>query len=276
MRAAMVVGMVAVGLLCGCSEALYRGLDEREANELLASLREAGIEASKRVESGREAKWSIEVPSAQQASSVRHLEAQGLPRRRSQGMAVVLKGGAMVPTPTEERLKEGHLLAEQAVLAIEQLDGVAVARVQLSLPPRSRPGHVSGAAKASVLVKARPGAGPQIEAMRPSIQHLVAGGVDGLAAFDVEVVVQAMNAPPRAAPTREPAPALWLRPALVTSSVLVMVLAAVVVVLLMRGRRGTVTQQQPEPVPDPARPRLTGAQLPRATPSPVAVKGVRP
>lgn len=276
MRVGIVAGVLAVVLLAGCREALHQGLAEGEANEVLASLREVGIDASKRSGTGREPTWTIEVPRDQQAAAVRHLEAQGLPRRRARGMSAVLEGGAMVPTPTEERLKEGHLLAEQAVLAIEQLEGVALARVQLSLPHRARPGQLQGDAKASVLVKARPGMGGQLESMRGAIEQLVAGGVEGLSARDVAVVVQALRAPPPPVEKRAaPAASIKLKLALALSCVLVLGLVGVVLLMVLRARRTALEQARiPTPAAGTPKPRLTGSQPVRAvTPVVTATKG---
>jgi len=183
-------------LLTGCDVQIHHGLEEREANEMVAALQLVGITSEKVAESGRGKTWAVQVPAELQAAAVQQLNALGLPRVRREGMAQVFASGSMVPTPTEERLRESHLLAEQAVLALEQLEGVAGARVQLSLPAPLRGARERPPAKASALVKVRPGALPEVIPMRGDIQELVAGGVDGLSAADVAVVIQELQAPP--------------------------------------------------------------------------------
>ena len=241
-------------LLLGCDVRIHHGLEEREANELVAALQTVGIAAEKVAESGRGKTWAVRVPADLQGAAVQQLNALGLPRVRREGMAQVFASGSMVPTPTEERLRESHLLAEQAVLALEQLEGVAGARVQLSLPATVRGARERPPAKASALVKVRPGALPQVSPMRSDIQELVAGGVDGLSAEDVAVVIQELQAPPLPIIARPDARAEVVR-RIVASSVLLTGLALLALWMARRLRR-VPSKETAAPTLTPARPRV--------------------
>ncbi|MCI0572152.1 MAG: flagellar M-ring protein FliF [Myxococcaceae bacterium] len=176
--------------LTACRARIHHGLTEREANELQTVLQEAGVDARKVPEEGKKPTWAIEVPDASAAEAIRLLDALELPRPRLEGVARVLSSSSMVPTATEERLKELHLLSEQAALALQRVDGVSSAQVQLSLPPPPRPGQPRAPAKAAAIVRVRPGAMSQVAPLREDLRALVAGGVDGLSPDAVDLVLQ--------------------------------------------------------------------------------------
>jgi type III secretion protein J len=188
-------------LLGGCRTQIHHGLEEREANELQTVLQDAGIDARKVAEKGKRPTWAVEVPGGEATRAVRLLDALELPRPRLEGVARVLSSSGLVPSASEERLKELHLLSEQAALALQRVDGVSSAHVQLSLPPPPRPGQPRAPAKAAALVRVRPGAMDRVAPLREELRALVAGGVDGLSADAVEVVLQeTARPPPPAAP----------------------------------------------------------------------------
>lgn len=251
-------------LLAGCEVRIHHGLEEREANELVAALQTVGITAQKVAESGRGKTWAVQVPADHQAIAVQQLNALGLPRVRREGMAQVFASGSMVPTPTEERLRESHLLAEQAVLALEQLEGVAGARVQLSLPAAARGARERPPAKASALVKVRPGALPQVSPMRSDIQELVAGGVDGLLAEDVAVVIQELQAPP--IPINTPGDEGRASGPRVAALGALLLVFALFGVWMGQRRRPAAGSTKPAPIPTPARPRVASSHGYEAAP----------
>lgn len=256
-------------LLLGCDVRIHHGLEEREANELVAALQTTGIEAEKVAESGRGKTWAVQVPAELQGAAVQQLNALGLPRVRREGMAQIFASGSMVPTPTEERLRESHLLAEQAVLALEQLEGVAGARVQLSLPAAVRGSRERPPAKASALVKVRPGALPQVSPMRSDIQELVAGGVDGLSAQDVAVVIQELQAPPLPVIDRDDPGTAGVRRMVAVGGLLLGL--ALFAVWMTRRRKQVPTVEAAAPTLTPARPRVAtshGYEARPETPNP--------
>lgn len=264
MRKLTWLGLMALLSLCaGCRARIHHGLEEREANAMQTALQSAGVEAVKVPESGKRPTWAIEVPQDEQGAAIRILESLGLPRRRLAGMARIMDASSMVPTPTEERLKETHLLAEQAVLALEQVEGVASAQVQLSLPPAPRAGQPRPPAKASALVKVRPGALPQVHPMRGALQALVAGGVDGLSESEVTIVLQELAAPRITTPLADGGTSTRLRWGLGLSASLVAALAVGLLLLVLRLRAARASLEElakVQPAVLPARPRLATAE----------------
>jgi len=184
-------------LAAGCGpDALVHGVEEGQANQILVALDEAGIHAEKERDEGGEGTWRVEVDAADAGRAHRILAERELPRSRPPGFGEVFGKGSMVPTPTEERALYLHALSGELARSVEAIDGVIEARVHLALPSqdplRAEPAPPG---RAAVLLKARAGTRPRLEALAPGIQSLVAGAVAGLEAAAVSVVV-AEAAPP--------------------------------------------------------------------------------
>jgi type III secretion protein J len=197
--------------LAGCGgEPLLHGLDERQANQVLAALDESGLCGAKRRDPGAEGSWVVEVPAAEAARARRTLAERGLPRPESAGLAALVAGGGLVPTPAEERARLLGALAGELSRSLEAVPGVVEARVHLGLPPDD-PLRAAPPPRAAVLVKVRPGGRPLVEPLAPGIQSLVAGAVAGLEPGQVAVVLaESAPPPPPAAPALPRAPLLLL------------------------------------------------------------------
>ena len=88
-------------LLAGCnSQELYSKLDERQANEMVAALRRAGINAEKVAENGT---FSVMTATGDFPAAVSALNARGLPREQFADLCTVFKREGFVSSPTEER-----------------------------------------------------------------------------------------------------------------------------------------------------------------------------
>ena len=93
----------ALALLAGCSNhELYSQLSERQANEMIAVLRSAGIDAEKQ---SREGTFSVLTAASDFPQAVRALSAQGYPREQFDSMGKVFKREGFVSTPLEERAR---------------------------------------------------------------------------------------------------------------------------------------------------------------------------
>lgn len=182
---------VAVGALCGagCSARVQHGLDERQANELQALLVERGFAARKVAEGGKKPTFAIELAEDQATDAVRVLAELGLPRQKSLTSPELIAGGALVETPAMERLKTVIGLQGDLERTLETLDGVTSASVHLVMPLASRPGQPGGAAKASALLRVRPGHAGRVNSLREQLRTLIAGAVDGLSPDGVILVV---------------------------------------------------------------------------------------
>jgi len=240
-----VVALAAVG----CSTNILHGVDERSANEATAALERAGIGAEKLPDEGAAAgagaTYTIRVAHADGTRAVDLLRALGLPHDRRRGFAETYGQPSLIPTPSEERARYVDALAGEIERTLESADGVVSARVHLVLEesdPLAADAKPRSAARAAVLLKARPGAAPFSAA---EVQKLVAGSVAGLEAAAVSVVMTPAADPTAAAATNASLTALGplrispgTRPLLVAALVGgLAVLALLATLLLLTARR---------------------------------------
>jgi type III secretion protein J len=180
-RAALL--LLATALLGGCGkDPLYSKLDEQQANEMLAVLVGAGIDASKTpVEDG----WSIEVARSGVPEAMRVLKAEGYPHENFQSLGEVFRKEGFVSTPLEERARLLHALSQELSRTVSAIDGVVVARVHLAIPERNPMSEEKPLSSASVFIKHKPGS--QVVNKVASIKALIVNSVEGLPYDNVTV-----------------------------------------------------------------------------------------
>jgi type III secretion protein J len=172
-------------LLAGCSsQELYSQLSERQANEMVAVLRSAGIEAEKRSQDGRF--WVLTSP-RDFAQAVRTLNAQGYPRETYDTMGKVFKREGFVSSPLEERARLLHAMSQEISNTLVNIDGVVTARVHLVVPERNPLVDKPQPAAASVFIKHRPE--KNLSAQVAQIKALVVNSIEGLAYDNVTVAL---------------------------------------------------------------------------------------
>jgi type III secretion protein J len=225
-----------------CSTNILHGIDERAANDATAALERAGIGAEKLPDEGASsasgASYTIRVAHGDGTRAVDLLAALGLPRDKRRGFAETYGQPSLIPTPSEERARYLDATAGEIERTLETVDGVVSARVHLVLEetdPLAIDAKPKSAARAAVLLKARPGAAPIAEA---DVQKLVAGSVAGLDAAAVGVVVTAATAPSEStaaalAPLGPLRMSPGTRPLLVGAVVAVLALLALLATLLL-------------------------------------------
>ncbi len=185
--------ILTLAFLCfvgGCAAEIQHGLEESQANEIVAVLRDAGIMAEKKKEKGRVPTFTITVPRKDAANAFSVLSARNLPKQPRKGVYELFGKSSLVPTSTEEHMKKVYALQSELAKTLEKMEGVLDARVHLVIPRKDffrdteEPGEKSGA---SVFLKIIP---DQDVAPVPSIQELVAGAVSGLEPGGVSVLIQ--------------------------------------------------------------------------------------
>jgi type III secretion protein J len=177
-------------LLSGCSEPIYHGLDERDANEMVVVLEQQGIDASKRRDPAADDAWIIEVPPAQSGEAWRILQKEGLPRREVSGFDQFYPSGGLVPTENEERVLLQFSTAQELTRSLLKIDGVVDAQVNLVLPEKPKvqlESTVIEPPRASVLVKYK-AESQKPPVSREEVARLVSGGVEGLEQKRVDVI----------------------------------------------------------------------------------------
>lgn len=172
-------------MLTACSnQELYSDLTERQANEMVAVLRDAGIDASKQTKDGQ---FAILAPSADFSDAVRELSAQGYPRESFDSIGEVFKREGFVSSPLEERARLLHAMSQEMSNTLANIDGVVTARVHLVVPESNPLVDSQKPASASVFIKHR--ADRNLNGDIAQIKALVVNSIEGLAYENVTVAL---------------------------------------------------------------------------------------
>ena len=180
-------------LLAGCDKqtTLHSGLEERQANLVLAALLDAGIACSK--VAGEEGTWNVMVSEPKFADAVNLLEQKGLPRRSHMGVGEVFRKTGMISSPSEERIRFMDALAQDLAKTISMIDGVVDARVHVVLPENDPFARNALPSSAAVAIRSRWDA--DITDIVPSVKGLVKNAIEGLA-YEKIMVTIFKDAPP--------------------------------------------------------------------------------
>ena len=155
------LALLVLASVVGCSGVdLQSGLDERQANQAVVALDQAGIGAEKvREEGARVPTYRLRVASGDVAQALKVLRSHELPRENPKGVVELMGQPSLIPTATQERALHVAALSGELARTLETIDGVLAARVHLSLPDDNplREAEHRPAPSASVLIKARAG-----------------------------------------------------------------------------------------------------------------------
>jgi len=177
--------LLAALLLSACETELYNNLDQRQANEIVATLQQHGIPAQRVVVKGGQ--YTVVVDKARFADSIAILNEAGLPRQEFQTMGQVFKKDGLVSSPTQERAQMIFALSQELSRTVSEIDGVLSARVHLVLPENDPLRQQLVPSSASVFVRHRSNA--RVGNLVPQVKMLVANGVAGLAYDKVSVIL---------------------------------------------------------------------------------------
>lgn len=185
-------------LICCCGlsacggELLYAELDQQQANEMLAVLMNAGIDAKKlRGEKG----WGLEIDRDSLPQAIGVLKAEGYPHDQYDSLGDVFRKEGFVSTPLEERSRFLYALSQELSRTVSAIDGVVVARVHLAIPERRPLSDQIAPSSASVFIKYKPGS--QVINKTAAIKALVVNSVEGLPYENVTVTFFASEAAAR-------------------------------------------------------------------------------
>jgi type III secretion protein J len=182
-----VVILASVFLFAGCDKetTLHSGLEERQANLVMAALLDAGIGCHK--SPGEEGTWNVSVDESKFAAAVNLLEKAGLPRRAHQGIGEVFKKTGMISSPSEERIRFMDALAQDIAKTISCIDGVVDARVHVVLPENDPFARNALPSSAAVAIRSRWDA--DLTDVIPSVKGLVKNAIEGLAPEKIMVTI---------------------------------------------------------------------------------------
>ena len=204
-RAAL-LPIAAAAMLTACgTQDLYAQLDEQQANEMVAVLRNAGLEADKEAREG--ANFAVVAPPSEFAHAITVLRANGYPRDSFDSIGHVFKKDGFVSSPVEEHARLTHALSQEIANTLSHIDGVIVARVQLALPDKDPLADKPAPAAAAVVIKHR--AGVDLMGSVGEIKALVVNSVQGLPYDNVTVALFPAQAwPEDGVPVPPPAPSV--------------------------------------------------------------------
>ena len=194
MRHHSILILAAAFLLVGCDKetTLHSGLEERQANLVMAALLDAGIDCHK--SPGEEGTWNVTVDESKFAAAVNLLEKAGLPRLEHKGIGEVFKKTGMISSPSEERIRFMDALAQDLAKTISGIDGVVDARVHVVLPENDPFARHVLPSSAAVAIRSRWDA--DLTDIIPSVKGLVKNAIEGLTPEKIMVTVF-RDAPPK-------------------------------------------------------------------------------
>lgn len=182
------VGILSVGLVVGAAlyvnkpsyETLYVGLEASDLNQISVAL----AEASMRFEVGSDG-TSLLVPVGTTGQARLFLAERGLPNSTNAGYELFDNVGSLGLTSFMQEVTRVRALEGEIARTIQQINGIAAARVHIVMPEKGNFRRAEQAPTASVMIRASATAGRQAAA---SIRHLVASSVPGLNVDDVTIL----------------------------------------------------------------------------------------
>jgi type III secretion protein J len=183
--------------LGACKTELYSGVEEREANEMIAALSEAKISASR--ESSADGQYDVMVDGADVATATQILTRNGLPRGKFETLGKIFESSGMVATPFEERARYMYAVDQELARSISQVAGVSSARVHVTIPEETPFQTERPQPRASVFIYYT--SKSDVQTQLATIKKLVVNAVNGLEYENVEVAMFPIAASESAAPT---------------------------------------------------------------------------
>ena len=186
--------LAAAMLAAGCEEqaTLYSGLEESQANSVMAALLGENISCTKMP--GDEGTWNVQIDGSRFADAANLCARLGLPRKQYKGVGEVFKKTGMVSSPSEERIRFMDAIAQDLSKTISMISGVVEARVHVVLPENDPFAKNTLPSSAAVAVHSRWDA--DLTDAIPQIKSLVKNSIEGLS-FEKITVTVFQDQPPK-------------------------------------------------------------------------------
>jgi type III secretion protein J len=184
----LIIFVLCAAAVASCKSELYTDLDQQQANQIVATLREHGIPADR--SPGKGGRISVSVDESRFAEAVQVTSDNGLPKQEFSNLGQVFKKEGLISSPVEERAQMIFALSQELSRTVSEIDGVLSARVHLVLPENDPLRQQLVPSSASVFIRHR--AIAPINDLIPQIKMLVANGVAGLSYEKVSVILVAV------------------------------------------------------------------------------------
>lgn len=163
-------------LLVACNAPVLDQTSAAEANRAVALLELNGIAADKA--ELREGQWQVAVAADEASSAASLADAYNLPRTPRPSLHDLFGKKGLISTPGEEQIRWLIGLNGELSTALEGIDGVLDAQVQVGLPRMQQPDRPPMPVAAAVLLRHH--SAYDVPAARPAIQRFVADAAGGL------------------------------------------------------------------------------------------------
>jgi type III secretion protein J len=177
-------------LLAACQEDLQRGLNQKDANDIVVILAANGIEAKRAPDGATNFKITVDGNNISRATVV--LKDTGYPRETFKSMAEIFNGEGLIITPFEQKARMVFALGQELTRTITMIEGVTQARVHVVLPEIDPRDRSLTKATASVVVYHRNGI--DVLDITQKARAIVSNAVQGLQARDVSISTFAASA----------------------------------------------------------------------------------
>ncbi|HVI59409.1 MAG TPA: type III secretion inner membrane ring lipoprotein SctJ [Luteimonas sp.] len=227
-RAGTLSLLLACLALAGCGgSALYSNLEEQQANQVMAALLDAGINADKAPSPDKKT-WEVRIAESDFPLAMQVLHSKGLPRRQSPTLGELFKKEGFASSALEEKARYIYGLQEAMRQKLLKLDGVVDADVSIALPDRDPLGGETRESSASVFIYQAPGV--DLRDRETDLKVGVKDGIEGLDDVNKVTIKFFTVAAPAAAKQASRAPAAM--PVLSAISPLAIAITLAVAVLL--------------------------------------------
>jgi type III secretion protein J len=186
----LLVSSLFLFLLAACQQELHGGLPEDEANRILATLLENGIDA-KKASKGKNG-FSISVDESELARALRILERHSLPRENFKNLGEVFSGQGMIASPTEEQARLAFAIEQELAGTFSRIDGVLTARAHVALERHDAATGTRTPSSAAVFLRHVPDS-PVVD-LQGKIKELCVQAVPGLVYEKVSVMLVPVRA----------------------------------------------------------------------------------
>ena len=180
-----VLGIIMFSLiLAGCKVELYSGLSEKEGNEMLAILLDAGVATEKLLDKDKNVTLMVDTNDV--SRSVKLLRSYGFPKEKYSSIGDIFPKDGLISSPTEERARYTYSMSQELSSTLSMIDGVITARVHVVLPQEQDTiTDVNFPSSASVFIKYTPEL--ELAGFIPKVKTLVANSIEGLSLDKITV-----------------------------------------------------------------------------------------
>ncbi len=186
-------------LLFACDVELYQGLNEKQANDILAVLLENNIGAQK--ESQGKAGYAVLVDEENIVRALDLLNERNLPQESFQSLGSVFTSDGLVSSASSEKARMAYAISQELSDTFTRIDGVLTARVHIVLGEQDQSGKFTVNPSAAILIRHIPDS--LVVNYIPQLQSITEKSVPKISGNSISIVLM---------PVRESVSVPWTSP----------------------------------------------------------------